>query len=561
MPAGRVGEYISISIRGARWLDFLCLLQNNPKRYTKVHTMSAEKLEAANALSNASDSKTPSTIPDHRQVLAEEIAAMSPEEYEAADKKLLAKLDRNLVPWMTLLFTMSFLDRINIGTAKLAGLTTDLNLTSLQYNTASMIFFVSYVALEVPSNLVLKKFRPSRWIPLIMIVWSFFQIFMGFVTNYGQLLAMRFCLGMAESGLFPGISFFLSGWYRRKEASKRISLFFAGAVLAGAFGGIFGYALSRMDGVGGKAGWSWIFIIEGLLSFVVGIASIWMVHDWPDKARFLTPLEREMVFLRLKDDTGILSEGRFSWKVVRRALCDWKTPCFMLMYIGCAEPIYSQSLFSPTIIASLGSWTTAQSLLLSTPPYVLAFITTMVTAVFSDRWGKRGFFLMFWSALAAIGYLLFITIPVEFPGARYFAVFLTTCSIAPCIATTIVWSGNTFGQHYKKATSMGFIFSLGNSGGIIASEVYRTQDSPRYIPGQSVTFGFSCVCFITSIIMYFGLRRENRRREKIYGPPPGPGELSEWDSEEGKKRWGLEGMTREEIADLGDDHPAHRFIL
>ena len=287
--------------------------------------MSAEKLEAANALSNASDSKTPSTIPDHRQVLAEEIAAMSPEEYEAADKKLLAKLDRNLVPWMTwvhpillslwtvlvsvychgcvlgsiqeliichsLLFTMSFLDRINIGTAKLAGLTTDLNLTSLQYNTASMsklncystalaclrrrelhitkiwrpflpVFFVSYVALEVPSNLVLKKFRPSRWIPLIMIVWSLFQIFskflailvsrsswtsintklllVGFVTNYGQLLAMRFCLGMAESGLFPGISFFLSGWYRRKEASKRISLFFAGAVLAGAFGGIFG---------------------------------------------------------------------------------------------------------------------------------------------------------------------------------------------------------------------------------------------------------------------------------------------------------------------------------
>lgn len=126
---------------------------------------------------------------------------------------------------------------------------------------------------------------------------------------------------------------------------------------------------------------------------------------------------------------------------------------------------------------------------------------------------------------------------------------------------------------------MGFIFSLGNSGkliacfflselsdsvllgGIIASEVYRSQDSPRYIPGQSVTFGFSCVCFITSIIMYFGLRRENRRREKLYGPPPGPGELSEWDSEEGEKRWGLEGMAKEEIADLGDDHPAHRFIL
>ncbi|WWC67492.1 uncharacterized protein I206_101400 [Kwoniella pini CBS 10737] len=520
-----------------------------------------EKLIGAKNMSNENDSRTPSTIPDHKQSLAEEIAAMSPVEFQEAEKKLLRKIDRNLVPWMTLLFTMSFLDRINIGTAKLAGLSTDLKLTSLQYNTASMIFFVSYVAAEVPSNLVLKKFRPSRWIPLIMIIWSIFQTTMGLVTNYHQLLALRFCLGLAESGLFPGISFFLTGWYKRKEASKRISLFFAGAVLAGAFGGIFGYALSRMNGVGGKAGWSWIFIIEGLLSFVVGIASIFMVHDWPDQAKFLTPLEKEMVLLRLKEDTGIMQEGTFSWTVVKKALKDWKTPIFMLMYIGCAEPIYSQSLFSPTIIAALGKFTKAQSLLLSTPPYVLAFITTMATAYFSDRTGKRGFFLMFWSAMAAIGYLLFLVIPIRYPGGLYFAVFLTTCSIAPCIATVIVWSGNTFGNHYKKATSMGLIFSLGNSGGIISSQVYRGKDSPRYLVGQGVTFAFSCICFISACIMYFGLRKENKRRQDKFGSPPGPGEINDWSSEEGKKRWGLEGLTREQVIELGDDHPAHRFIL
>ncbi|ODN96459.1 hypothetical protein L198_04173 [Cryptococcus wingfieldii CBS 7118] len=532
-----------------------------------------------------SSSSAPSTIDDHRQRLQDEIAAMTEEEYLAADKKLVAKCDRTLVPFMwyvaicyiphvvldeglpaaysqrDLLFTMSFLDRINIGTARLAGLNTDLGLTSLQYNTASMIFFVSYVAFEVPSNLVLKRFRPSRWIPLIMIVWSFFQIFMGFVTNYHQLLAMRFCLGVAESGLFPGISFFLAGWYKRREIAKRISLFFAGAVLAGAFGGIFGYALSRMDGIGGKAGWSWIFIIEGLMSFVVGIAAIFMVHDWPDRARFLTPLEREMVFLRLKDDVGIMQEGQFSWKVIRRAITDWKTICFMFMYIGCAEPIYSQSLFSPTIISSLGTYTTPQSLLLSTPPYVLTFITTMVTAYFSDRTGLRGFFLMFWSGIAAIGYLLFLTIPHTHPGALYFAVFLSTCAIGPCIAGVISWSAGTFGNHYKRATSMGFIFSLGNSGGIISSQVYRSQDTPRYLVGHGVTFGFTVICFISSVIMYFGLRRENRRREKLYGPPPAPGNHHEWDSEEGKTKWGLEGLSREEVVDLGDDHPAHRFIL
>lgn len=116
--------------------------------------------------------------------------------------------------------------------------------------------------------------------------------------------------------MFPGISFFLSGWYKRREASKRISLFFAGAVLSGAFGGIFGFALSKMKGVGGKNGWSWIFIIEGLLSLVIGCISPWMVHDWPEQARFLNPLERELVLQRLKDDTGLATQGSFKWSTV-----------------------------------------------------------------------------------------------------------------------------------------------------------------------------------------------------------------------------------------------------
>lgn len=121
-------------------------------------------------------------------------------------------------------------------------------------------------------------------------------------------------------------------------------------------------------------------------------------------------------------------------------------------------------------LQSLGKWSTPQSLLLSTPPYVFAFITTMVTAYFSDRTGKRAVFLIFWSFMAVVGYILLITIPLSRPGGLYFAVFLTIGSIAPCIATTIVFAAGNFGNHYKKAVSMGMVFSLGNSGGIVASQ-------------------------------------------------------------------------------------------
>ncbi|CAF4307724.1 unnamed protein product [Adineta steineri] len=120
------------------------------------------------------------------------------------DKKLLRKLDLHLIPTMTLLYLLSYLDRVNIGQAKLDGLMESLKLSSAQYNACLSVFFITYVAFEIPSNLVLKKLRPSRWIPMIMIAWGIVMTLMGLVHSYGGLLACRLVLGAAESGLFPG---------------------------------------------------------------------------------------------------------------------------------------------------------------------------------------------------------------------------------------------------------------------------------------------------------------------------------------------------------------------
>ncbi|KAJ9106423.1 hypothetical protein QFC21_001569 [Naganishia friedmannii] len=522
----------------------------------------------------ASPVAIPSVPPQDEKydAVEEQLRNMSAEEYAEREKNLLWKIDRRLVPWMTVLFTLSFLDRTNVGTARLSGLTRDLHMSQNQFNIASTVFFVTYVVFEIPSNLVLKKFRPSRWIPAIVVVWAIIQICMGLVETYGQLLALRLLLGLFEAGLFPGMSFFLSYWYQRKEASKRISLFFAGAVMAGAFG---------MDGIGGKSGWSWIFIMEGLITLIAGLISPWLVHDWPDqRTRFLDPLEKRIVLTRLKADTGLASQGTFNWKVVKRAVLDWKTWLFMLTYIGAAMPVYAQSIFTPTIIASLGKWTTPQSLLLSTPPYVFAFVTTMVTAYFSDKTGKRAAFLMFWSVMGVIGYILLITIPRSHPGALYFAVFLTIGSAAPCTATTIVFAAGNFGNHYKKAVSLGMMFSLGNSGGIVASQIYQVKYAPRYITSHAVSLAFMAMVGVCAAILYFGLKRENNRRETRYGPvlddhgytdgvnsglKRTQGVLSTWqqdlEDEEYLARWGLTGMSKEEILDLGDDHPSFRYAL
>lgn len=261
------------------------------------------------------------------------------------------------------------------------------------------------------------------------------------------------------------MSFFLTTYYRRSELNLRVSIFFAGATLSGAFGGLLAYGISRMDGVGGKAGWSWIFIIEGLITLVVACVSPWCLADFPHEAKFLTPEERHQAVARIKEDQGAMSvDTAFSWVYVADALKDYRTYCLGLVYLSIAECFFGVSLFTPTIIAELGKWTRAESNLLSTPPFFLAFVVTITSAYFSDRIGSRGIFNVGWMLLTAVGYIILIaTDPVSQPGVAYFAIFCTVAGASPCISNTIAWSGGTFGPVYKRAAAMGFIFSCGKS--------------------------------------------------------------------------------------------------
>lgn len=215
-----------------------------------------------------------------------------------ATKKLLQKLDRKLIPFLALIYLyyfcpevfyfllifatrLCFLDRTNVGNARLVKLEVDLGMKGLDYNVALAIFFPFYVAAEIPSNIMMKRFRPSIWLTVIIVSWGLVMTCMGLVHNYKGLLACRVFLGIAEGGLFPGIYYYITMWYRRHECGFRMALFFSAATVAGAFGGLLARGVSAMNGVGGKAGWSWIFILEGLLTLSAGFFSYWAIHDYP----------------------------------------------------------------------------------------------------------------------------------------------------------------------------------------------------------------------------------------------------------------------------------------
>ena len=366
----------------------------------------------------------------------------------------------------------------------------------------------------------------------------------------------------------------MSSWYKRRELSWRVSILFSAAALAGAFGGILAFAIGKMRGLGGQEGWRWIFYIEGMATVVVGILAFFLINDFPsDRPKFLTEEECDRTIRRLQADAGPGAGEHFSWKQVRAAFSDWRIYVFCLCYIGIVQPFYSLSLFSPTIVQSLG-FQSYRAQLMTAPPYAFAFVTTMITAYFSDRLARRAVFIVIWLSITIVGFIILIV--VENLHVKYLAVFLTAGGISPCVATCITFLSCNISPHTKRATALAFMLSVGNSGGAISGQIYRSKDSPRYIFGHAVNLGFCAMGLITAIILFISLRLENRRRDRLYGVAltkcsktnrvSAPIDKAVVDvcglgAEEDRQRWGYEHMSEEEIRDLGDKHAAWRYII
>ncbi|KAI9052613.1 hypothetical protein LZ554_003956 [Drepanopeziza brunnea f. sp. 'monogermtubi'] len=431
-----------------------------------------------------------------------------------ATKKLVRKIDWHLIPFLSLIYLLCFLDRTNIGNARLDHLEQDLHLHGIQYNDCLAILFPFYIAAEIPSNIMMKRLRPSIWLTFIMVFWSVAMICQGFVKDYSGLMTTRVFLGIFEGGLFPGVNYYITNWYPRHECGFRMALFFSAATLAGAFGGILARGISEMDGVGGVAAWAWIFILEGLLSILVSFSAYWAINDYPATAKFLSTEERAEVERRIAADHGNLS-NHFAYKYVFQATKDWKIYIVrkhMLICMAGFCPIYSFALFLPTIIKHMG-YTNNQAQLMSVPPYVIACFFTIVASWLADRVKQRGVFMLGFQLVAITGFAL-LAGSVK-PHIQYTGTVLAAIGIYPQIPLGLAWNGNNIGGSLKRGTGIAMQVMGGNCGGIIASYVYLTRDSPRFIKGHSLLIGIIGMAFFLTLFMTLHLRAENARRERL----------------------------------------------
>ncbi|KAK4998505.1 hypothetical protein LTR66_002292, partial [Elasticomyces elasticus] len=429
---------------------------------------------------------------------------------EKATKRLLRKMDMALLPFLALLYLLSFLDRTNIGNARLAGLEKTLHMKGLDYNIALAVFFPFYVAAEIPSNMMMKRFRPSIWIPSIMVAWGAICCLMGLVNNFGGLLAARAALGIAEGGLFPGVTFYITMWYRRHECGLRLAIFFSAATAAGAFGGLLARGIVEMNGVGGKSGWAWIFIIEGILTLAVAITAYFVMNDYPDTAKFLTTEEKREVSRRLTEDRSSLAD-EFSRKYFYDALKDWKIWVHMFITIGVYTPLYSVSLFLPSIVKGLG-YTNNTAQLMTVPPYIVACVLCISGGWLADRLQTRGIFMIGFNLMALVGFVMQLS--SHNPHIKYAGTFLCVSGIYPNVPQGVAWNGNNIGGSLKRGVGIAMHVGFGNLGGIIAAFMYQAKAAPDYKSGHTSLIGLLVMSTSLCIIMTVYLRFENAKRDR-----------------------------------------------
>ncbi len=377
------------------------------------------------------------------------------------------------MPLVTLLYMLTFLDRINIGNARIQGLAVDLDLNQgVRFNWALSIFYIVYLLVEVPSNILLKRIGGRFYLPLLVCGFGLVSICTAFTVNFEGLMVARVFLGIFEGGAMPGMAFFLSCFYKRNELLFRMGIYVSAASIAGAFGGLLATGLARVPewGVGSMRIHTWrnIFFFEGLITMIVGLAApIWMPTS-PGGAYFLSERERRIAVERLIRENKADPAAAVTWQDIRQAVfCIHNYTCalgFFLINIT----VQGLSVFMPTILKDLG-WTDTMAQLYSVPPYVAACLVAVAVAYGSDKSHQRGIWLASFSILAIIGFAILRW--VETPNIRYMALYFVTVGAFPGGPGFLSWAMNNSAGPSVRAVTSAYVVTLGTIGGIVATSV------------------------------------------------------------------------------------------
>ncbi|RUS14958.1 major facilitator superfamily domain-containing protein [Jimgerdemannia flammicorona] len=378
---------------------------------------------------------------------------------------------------------------------------------------------------------------------------------MSLLTSFAGLAVCRFLLGAFEAGLFPGIIYYMSLWYPKREQARRLGFFWSFGSLSGAFGGLLAFGIQQIP-ADKLASWQWLFcygyptsakfsalsVIEGLPTVILAIAVVFILPDSPEKAKFFTEEERDYAIRRLATDAGVAHDNSWSWGQVWSVFTDWKTYAYMIIYLSGTAALQGVTLFLPSIINGLGKWSKVTSQLLTTPPYFAAFLGTLALGWSSDRFLERAFHMVANNIFTMAGFLILMFVDSALVGVTYFGAIIVTVGVYANVAVKITWFNNNYGGLTRRAVASAAIVSVGSIGGAIGGQIY--YDAPKYFNGHAIAISCMAAQTVFVVILRFVFAYENSRRERLT---------------EREKAAEIDKYGGTELA--GDRHPDFRYTL
>jgi ACS family tartrate transporter-like MFS transporter len=416
----------------------------------------------------------------------------------AVDDATLRKVSRRLIPFLFLLYVAAYLDRINVGFAQLQ-MKTELGFSDSVYGLGAGIFFIGYFLFEIPSNLMLARVGARVWIARIMITWGLISAAMALVHTPMGFYVLRFLLGVAEAGFFPGVIYYLGLWFPAAQRARAVSQFMTATAIAGVVGGPMSAALFGLDGVAGLAGWQWIFVAEGIPSVVLGVVVLFYLTERPAAAQWLTASERASLGARIQAEAdAIAARG----ETLRSALLHPIVWRLALLYFSLIVGFYSISFWAPQIIRSFSSLDNVGIALVSAIPYVAAAIAMVIVGAHSDRAGERRVHIALCAAVGALG--MVASAYVDSPVFGVLA--LSVAAIGIWSAVPVFWALPTaFLTGTAAAGAIALINSFGNLAGFVGPLVIgRVHDATG---SYSVSLLVVAVCLLGSAALSMSLRR------------------------------------------------------
>ncbi|KAK6369411.1 hypothetical protein LTS17_009754 [Exophiala oligosperma] len=409
---------------------------------------------------SAKDLAAKSEHQDRLSEFDEEVDTVDPKKIKDIKKKI----DLRICLVLGVLYTASLIDRVNLPTLLI------------------LVFFPFYISFQPPMTAIARKVRARRFLGFIVTAWGLVMVGHGLVKSWHAMLALRCLLGIFEAGFFSSCAYLLSTWYVRAEVAKRNAAFYLlGSLIAG-FGGILAYGLSKMDGVGGHAGWRWIFLMEGIITVVFGIVAYFLIVDFPEDAhkswKFLKDDEIKIVIDRINRDRMDVETPPFKLGLYLKNALDWKIWFFAANFGLTSVVTYAAAYFLPIVLRQGLGFSEAAAQCLSTPCYVFASILGLIQSVISDRIGLRTPFLLFNCVIEVIGVVVLGY--AKQSGVRYFGAFLIIGGANSNIPLSLTYQANNIRGVWRRAFCSATIVGAGGIGGIIGSLTFRSQDAPQY---------------------------------------------------------------------------------